>query len=73
MIKEITPFNLMSLLNSASEIRPKTKNKPINACSEYKASINRDTYKIPENALTSNSFIYKSSNSSEYRFFELLP
>ena len=63
----------MSLLNSASAINPKTKNKAIKACSESKESKNKEINKIPDDVLTTSSFIYKSSNKSKYKFFELLP
>ena len=70
------PVCFISLLNSVILIRPKTKKSTINACCDCKANTNKETYNNPENALTTNSFtwwIYKSSNSSKYKFFELLP
>jgi len=70
---ETIPFSCISLLNSARQINPKIKNKTIKACWEFNASKNKDIYNMPDIALTTSSFIYKSSNKSKYKFFELLP
>ena len=56
MIQEVNPFKFISFLNSASDIRPKTKNKAINACCDCNESKNNAAYKNPERALTNISF-----------------
>lgn len=48
----------MSLLNSAIEINPKTKNKAISACCDCKDKIKSEAYKTPEIALTISSFTW---------------
>lgn len=76
MIYERIPFSLISLLNSDKLISPNTKKSAITASCHCNESISKAAYKAPDKALMNSSFtglVYKSSSSSKYKFFELLP
>ena len=48
----------MSLLNSAMQTNPKTKNSAIKPCCDCKDNKNKAAYKAPEIALTISSFTW---------------